>query len=399
MLFMKRLSYLDAIRGIMAIVVVLNHNIVLFFTEMYWYVSDKETVFSKVWRESPLHILTDGNIAVQYFYVLSGFLVALAIFNNSKIYNIKSKFMYLLTKIKNRYFRFLPMVFIAIMFAFILLSLGCMQNVNLANDLLGNKYPMNSYYNYEPNFFNAIYQIFIEVFISDSIINPLDGPFWTIHWEFIGTIITLIVCLIGKSRPFRRLLYILVSFCLFRYWYPCIAFMMGAFVADLYYYKDDNTTWLSKFYSKIIVSRWFIFIALIIGLYFSLITDKGENIYFWFNYLPKQLQLAPLFRAIGITILMYVLLYSPKIQKKLQKKPLLWLGSISFPVYALHFPLQCSVECGLFYLFYGTWKFSYVLSWFISFIVSMVVIIVSAYYVNLLINRVINPFLRKIKLL
>jgi len=71
-----KLAYLEGIRGLMAFNVVLCHFICIYYPQMYF--PDFEGVskgFLCYFSTTPLSILINGNIAVQYFFVLTGFLV------------------------------------------------------------------------------------------------------------------------------------------------------------------------------------------------------------------------------------------------------------------------------------------------------------------------------------
>ncbi len=76
-----RLEYLDGIRSLMAINVVLCHFVEVYYPQMYYqaYAESMGGVLS--WFAStPLSVLVNGNVAVQYFFVLTGFLVARSVF-------------------------------------------------------------------------------------------------------------------------------------------------------------------------------------------------------------------------------------------------------------------------------------------------------------------------------
>lgn len=80
---MKKIRSLDDLRGLMTINVVLNHFIVVFFPSMFFLDPGSTSKFQVFYSKSPFAMLTNGNIDVKYFFVLSGFLVALSVFNTN----------------------------------------------------------------------------------------------------------------------------------------------------------------------------------------------------------------------------------------------------------------------------------------------------------------------------
>ena len=76
----QRLDYLDSIRGVAAIAVVAFH-----------YLSEYEPPFSISWlAATPLRAAWDGPAAVQLFFVLSGFVLALRYFRDGPVINVPS---------------------------------------------------------------------------------------------------------------------------------------------------------------------------------------------------------------------------------------------------------------------------------------------------------------------
>lgn len=67
-----RLTYVDGIRGIASMLVVLCHLACVFVPELYL-PKGEISVLEKIWLNTPLNIFTNGNFAVQCFFVLSGF--------------------------------------------------------------------------------------------------------------------------------------------------------------------------------------------------------------------------------------------------------------------------------------------------------------------------------------
>src|SRR5215468_722575 len=82
----RRFEELDSLRGLAAVTVVLNHHLNVLPS-----VFDKTAYVSDQWllaaiKHSPLHILWAGHEAVVFFFVISGFVLALPYFKRDLAY-------------------------------------------------------------------------------------------------------------------------------------------------------------------------------------------------------------------------------------------------------------------------------------------------------------------------
>lgn len=72
----ERKKYLDGLRGVMAISVVTCHFICVYYPEMLFHTYAANAGWKSIVARTPLSALINGDFAVQYFFVLSGFLTA-----------------------------------------------------------------------------------------------------------------------------------------------------------------------------------------------------------------------------------------------------------------------------------------------------------------------------------
>lgn len=96
----NRITFLDGIRGLMAINVLLCHFVCVYFPSMYS-TTNANLSEGAIFSYTPLSALVNGSVAVIYFFLLSGFLLSLSIFQKGS-WNIKK----ILTKWCERYLRF-----------------------------------------------------------------------------------------------------------------------------------------------------------------------------------------------------------------------------------------------------------------------------------------------------
>ena len=113
-----RIEYIDGIRGLASLFVVFCHLAAVFLPHFYSYKQDASTL-SHIFINSPFNILTNGSVAVQCFFVLSGFLIA------RKMYGAKSSNVRSLSPVR-QYVKLVKIVFPAILFAAILMWCGLM---------------------------------------------------------------------------------------------------------------------------------------------------------------------------------------------------------------------------------------------------------------------------------
>ncbi len=353
-----RLDYLDGLRGIMAINVVLNHFIVVFFPGIF-YTSNGINLFNS----TPIQAAYNGAVAVSYFFTLSGFLTAYFMLQKTKI-TIKD----VVNKSIKRYFRLLPIVVFTVMLTYILMEFNLLYHLKIDRELL------TLYCNFQPTFLSALKDAFIDTFLTSS---DYVGPFWFVRFDFFGYIITLTTLYAIKKipafYPYRRIFMIA---CVFVYSYVSVqltAFSLGILLADVYI---GDETILSRHYN--LRNKWIVWISGIIGVY--LITIPTTFVGIW-----KPLETISLFKhtrfwcGLGWALCLWFLFNSERLKKFLTSKVFLFLGKISFPIYAVHWVCMLSLQDFLFFHFSRT--MDYTVAAILSFVIVLPIIIVFAYFV------------------
>lgn len=367
----KKLHYLEGIRALMAFNVILCHFICAYYPMMYIY---DESLYGKtslsIFSTTPLSALVNGSIAVCFFFVLTGFLVGMSVFSKpTKIALIEKKSI-------NRYIRLLPVIALTTLFTFITMKLGLQRHLNITDPQADLEF-LSEYCNFNPTLPNLIKNMFYSPFLSKS---DYIGPFWTIRYEFWGYIICLLVASILKDSKWRRVWYIGISFVFCRtIGWDYVVFMFGLFVADIKY--NSNPTILNTHYEKILKNKVFRFFVLVLGIFLACLPMVYRSIYSVFYYIPVH---SRAIRGMGLALLLYLSLDSRVTQKILGCKPLVYLGSLSFETYAIHWPLMLTVEASLFLMFRKTR--SYHFSAIMSLIITVVVIYIASILLSMLIK-------------
>jgi peptidoglycan/LPS O-acetylase OafA/YrhL len=319
---MKKIQYLDGLRGLAAFVVVFHHFMLAFYPALFAepnapsHLSDGIETFAS---GSVFNLLYNGKFAVSIFFVLSGYVLTY------KFFNIKDHSIIAASAAK-RYLRLaLPAAF-SVMLAFLLMKMSLFYNQQ-ASLLSGSEW-IGFFWNFTPNFFDALRQSFIGAFFTENY--DYNALLWTISYEFIGSFLVFaFIALFGKNK--NRLIFYLIAMLLFFQTYY-LAFILGMLLSDLMAHKKLNLNRIDK--QKVLRIS-----LLMAGLFLGSIPsgrDLSGTIYSFFDI--ANLSDAPaFFHTIGAFMAMIVLLDSKRLQKFFSHKYLLFLGKISFSLYLLHF--------------------------------------------------------------
>ena len=365
----ERFIFLDGIRGIMSINVVICHFIVVYYPAMYFEEFASTYPLQSIVATTPLSVFVNGNIAVQYFFVLAGFLTAYTLFHSAP-YDLKG----IIRRIIKRYFRFLPIVACAIIFTFLLMKNNLLFHLDIA-EITKNPSFIQNYCYFTPTINGMLTDIFINTFIKGS---NYVGPFWTIHYEFWGQAICLVICTLLRKNKTRRIFYPLLAVVVTVFIdYNFLPFFIGVFVADLICFPEKDATVLSKHYFCILGHKSFISIISVIGVYFACVPMYFVGIYSFWGKIP--LLFPTLLRSIGTGILLFVLFKTPNLQKFFEHKAFQFLGKLSFPIYAFHWTLMLSLQSWLFKILSSNQ--AYDVSALFSFGITCIVTLILAYLI------------------
>ena len=179
-----------------------------------------------------------------------------------------------------------------------------------------------------------------------------DSPLWTLHYEFYGSLLLLVLVTLRKSS--NRILHPVACLCA-----GCGSIAIGSPVS-LFVLGHLATIWIGKTDRY----RWhgpLGIAALILGLllcstqaYKALLGMTGLSS---LNRMP-WLDVVFLQKTIGCALIFGGLTLIPSVQRHLERPIARWLGKISFSLYLTHFPLLFIWIAALFVHLPGTWPYS-----------------------------------------
>ena len=314
-------------------------------------------------------MLVNGNIAVQYFFVLTGFLVGLSCFRSNH-----KGVAYVLTKAINRYFRLFVICAMATLLTAATMVLGLQRHLEIV-DIVADGAFLKGYCNFSPTLGNLLENIFIKPFVSGS---DYVGPFWTIPFELWGYIAVMIAAIWLKDSKWRRVAYVLIGLAMFLIVSGNYSvFFFGLFISDLVAQPEKETI-LSKYYQPFLYKKGTIVVLSIVGLYCASCPLSFVGIHAPLNRVPL---LSPtLVRAAGVSMLVFCVSQIKSVQRFFEKKPFMFLGDLSFPIYAFHWPLMLTVEAG-FFKYFMELDITYDVAAVSAFLLTLPVIILVSYIV------------------
>ncbi|SDU29674.1 Peptidoglycan/LPS O-acetylase OafA/YrhL, contains acyltransferase and SGNH-hydrolase domains [Verrucomicrobium sp. GAS474] len=335
-----RMVYLDALRGIAAVVVVFHH----FFCLFDWGLIEGTAATSRLGFEpgiavTPFNLLYQGSGMVEVFFVLSGYVLVSAFYGAPTF----------LGALARRYVRLAGVVFCACLFGWLLIAL----NLDFAGTILA-----QSHSPYQGGTDRVIPHLGVGELLREAFFNAffkrddphqyLGGVLWTMPTEFFGSVMILAVMLLFRRSARAGMLFLgLLTVAWFGY---SVFFMLVGTWLGL---ASRSCRFASLPLFGHAARRIALFVLALYLLSFPSTADPGAGYrfllfdlgrFFSIPHFFPPIDAALFWRGIGAVLLVSVALASSRMQAVLNRFG--FLGKISFPLYLTHAPVLFLVGAG-----------------------------------------------------
>lgn len=360
--------YLDSLRGVMALVVMLSHFVYSFFMPALTFDEKNTTGFAWLLGASPLNIFINGNFAVCVFFILSGFVLSYPYYSKRDKNALK-------VQAFKRYPRLAPPVIFTSFLAYSLYVLGLFYHTDasiVANsqNWLGMLYyatPSNPTFSANPMAF--LRDTFFGAFFLEGK-NNWNPVLWTIHIEFFGSLMVFLLLYFFAEKWYRFLIYIVVAINWFEYYY--FLFILGMILAE---WKNTDKQMSSR------LSLSLIFMGLFFGSFPTQIgMSVNSPIYASFYAISQNSTLIVFYHGLGAFLLLMGLIFNVRIQDMLEKRVLVFFGKISYSLYLVHVIVLVSLASYIF--LWLNQYFRYEVSVMLTFLLYVVTSIVFAWMIE-----------------
>lgn len=256
---------------------------------------------------TPLRIMTAGDPMVRIMFVLSGFVISYKYFTFQRYDDV-------IVDVVKRWFRFLPGIFVANLLVCMLMKMGFLYNAEAAQ-LTGSEDFLGAFNQFQPNFLHASIEGLFATYVRGA--SGYIGPLWTMRYEFLGSLLILAAISVFKGSSLRITFYV-VGLLFFSSYYNYL--IIGMLICDI----SSNACINGKLQRNQLVNNIICMIA-VIGICMIQMDDMNKGI--------------RIIYGIFMVIFFVTLLNSRFFEKVLGCKAMIKLGSLSFAIYILHWPI------------------------------------------------------------
>jgi len=331
---MKKILYLEGLRGIAALIVLFGHLKALCFLaeEAKFYTLIHKLHLGKFIDTFIINVIQlsfNGEISVWIFWTLSSYVISILFFKSTENYD-----KVIIAYFSKRYIRLCIPVLFSVLLAYALLKFGLMYNKNSA---LQNGWS-ETFYLFEPNFFKAMFSALFDAFFNYKPSETYNPVIWTIQYEFLGSLFTFAIFGIIRHNSKRYILYFVILLVLLKlnlFW--LCAFVVGHILSDYDFSDMNNKTTLKvrQIENKINKYRYFNFAISILLIVFN-------------NFICAKLNMKyELQNLILSSFIVYMCLRNDIYKRIFSSKFPYWLGKLSFSFYLIHVPIICSLTAYL----------------------------------------------------
>jgi peptidoglycan/LPS O-acetylase OafA/YrhL len=330
-----RLEHLDGLRGLAASIVVLCHFVwALFPFGTMGGASPLHGGWECVLLYPPLGLLVAGHFAVCLFFLLSGYVLALPFLLKGTHWKD------LVVAAVKRPFRLMGIVLATTLLSWLLWRLGLYHNHEVAR-LSG-----SAWFDFFWSSESPENGVFASQFISSTfdLATACNPPLWTIKRELLGSFIVYGILLVGRTWLLRWGILIVSAWWFSGNFFQC--FIIGVMIADFHCWWG-RTLPVARF--PLWLSVALIIITVICGSYpkYAMTYSADAASSYWFLS-PRLPWLGGGWSMVGAIALFILVLHSPIAQRLLTRRPVLFLGKVSYSLYGVHFLILGSLSSWMF---------------------------------------------------
>jgi peptidoglycan/LPS O-acetylase OafA/YrhL len=322
----ERLEYLDGLRGIAAVIVLLHHMVLSFYPQL---ADGSQHYFPGDWPLAPVMLAWGGNLCVCIFFLLSGFVLVPATLHAKS---------YLLTQFTRRLIRLVPPVIAASLIGYALWSLGLMRNTQATS--VGASGWLGQFFQGPHSILELVWDAIRMPFVPVE--SRYDPVLWTMHVEYVGSF-GIIAAYVLLHHKLLRTLALLVALAL-TYGTYYSDFIVGALLAD-YTLRERGMALPAPLRRGLVALFTALFI--LFGAY-SWSAGVGSPWHWADAFVDHFITDYTQAHMLAAMFLLPVLLWCGPLQTLLNRPIPLALGRQSFSIYLIHLPLIGSLVCWIF---------------------------------------------------
>lgn len=258
---MKRMSYLDGLKGWCAISVGVFHFLLMFMIAGYvgWMAMPEAVAnpFDYYFANFPYSILTNNSFPLYIFFAIMSFIICYGFLKKKDEEKLKKQAIL-------RYFRFLPIVFISCLIGYLLLEFDLCQIGEFYNITKNEWMLARIQENY--TFWDLLRIGLVGAFVEGT---QIVSPFWCMHYIFLGSMLTYFIMFIYNKVKNKPALLTFVAIAIIFIDPNYLSFVVGIIAAVIV----NKEIQLKKRYGIIII-----LLGIIIGLFPPVLLPKSINI-------------------------------------------------------------------------------------------------------------------------
>lgn len=340
-----KVSYLDSLRGLAAIIVVLTHFAAVYYPHALFGAAYAKTSRFEDWlRQPPLSLVMSGQFAVAVFFILSGYVLSIGFLKHGAD---KRRLWQAMVK---RPLRLGGLVIFTIVLGYALMQAGRFDWGTPNNDSRW----LKTFWTTTPALGEFLYDLCFRTFAGAETYNP---PLWTIHKELVGSYLVFASLAMTRRLNQRWRVVWLAALGLLTFRSLYVGFVIGmAFAeAEVVSLRSASLISLANTKSSHRHSRSkaaVIALLLLPGVWLASQLHYQRTSNELHTLVDRLTKLFADFGTggsamCGATLIFAAFWLSPRLQQSIDRPSLRYVGRVSYALYVMHFLIIGSVTYSL----------------------------------------------------